>query len=155
LPGIGPASVQVRPSWLGAEGLVKEMMATMTHDRRRIPQDVLDAHIEEARARMDRPWIGAAFTDALRSLSWLLLNRYHFASMVRGIAAPTVVFAGERDRLVAARSIRETCELNPQFIYRSWSDVGHVPQLEVPERVMRELERFFALYPIGPGVVAA
>ena len=154
LPGIGPASVQARPSRLGPERLVKEMMSMMTHDRKRIPQEVLDAHIEEARARMDRPWIGAAFTDALRSLSWMLLNRYEFASMIRSIKAPALVFAGERDRLVAARSIREACDLNPRFVHRSWHDVGHVPQLEVPERVLPEIDRFFALHPMPTGIAA-
>lgn len=154
LPGIGPASVQARPTRLGPERLVKEMMAMMTHDRTRIPADVLEAHIAEARARMERPWIGAAFSDALRSLSWLLLNRLQFASIVRGVKASGIVFAGERDRLVAARSIRETCALNPRFVYRAWPDVGHVPQLEVPERVLPEIERFFTQHPMS-GVDAA
>lgn len=146
LPGIGPASVQARPSMLGPERLVREMMATMAYDRRRIPQPVIDAHVEEARLRMARPWVGAAFTDALRSLSWLLLDRLQFANIVRSVAAPALVFAGERDRYVAVRSIREACELNPRFVFHSWRDVGHVPQLEVPERVVPEIERFFALH---------
>lgn len=153
LPGIGPASVQVRPSMLGPERLVKEMMATMTYDRRRIPEDVFRAHVDEARARMDRPWIGAAFTDALRSLSWLLLDRLRFANIIRSIESPTLVFAGERDRYVATRSVRDACELNPRFVFRSWHDVGHVPQLEVPERVIVEIERFFRLHP-ATGVAA-
>ncbi len=144
LPGIGPASIQARPSRLGPERLVKDMMNLMTHDRARIPPEVIGAHVEEARVRMDRPWVGAVFSDALRSLSWALLDRPSYAAMVRNITAPALVFAGERDRLIAARSIAEMCALNPRFTYRSWQDVGHVPQLEVPERVVPEIDRFFA-----------
>jgi pimeloyl-ACP methyl ester carboxylesterase len=147
LPGIGPASVQARPSMLGPERLVDEMMVTTTYDRRRIPRHVVEAHVEAARARLGRPSVGAAFTDTLRSLSWLLFDRAQFAAIVRSVAAPTLVFAGERDRYVAARSVREACALNPRFVLRSWPDVGHVPHLEVPERVVPEIARFFACYP--------
>ena len=155
LPFIGPAGVQARPARLGPERLVTEMMRFMAHDLGRIPKEVIDEHVAEARARMDRPWIGHAFSDALRSLSWRLLNRLEFAWMVRSIEAPAIVFAGERDRLVRARSIREMCELNPRFVYRAFPDVGHVPQLEAPERVMTEVERFFRQHPMDPDVVAA
>lgn len=155
LPFVGPSNVQARPQRVGPERLVKEMMFFMTHDRRRIPRDVLDAHIADARERMDRPWIGAVFTDALRSLSWTLLNRLNFNAVVRSIDVPTLVFAGERDRLVRARSIRAICEKNPRFELRTWADVGHVAQLEVPERVLHEIDRFFAVHPITNGAVAA
>ncbi len=155
LPFFGPAGVQTRPARLGPERLVMEMMHFMAHDVRRIPQEVLDRHIEEARARMDRPWIGSAFSDALRSLSWRLFNRLEFAWMVGSIEAPAIVFAGERDRFVRARSIREACEMNSGFLFRLFPEVGHVPQLEVPERVMAEIDAFFRKHPIGPGKVAA
>ena len=155
LPFIGPAGVQARPMRLGPERLVMQMMQFMTHDVRRIPQDVIDGHVEEARARMDRPWVGNAFSDALRSLSWSLFNRLEFAWMVRSIESPTIVFAGEHDRLVRARSIREACELNPRFYFRLFPDVGHVPQLEAPERVMIEIDRFFRKHPLDPGQAAA
>lgn len=155
LPYVGPNGIQARPQRLGPERLVKEMMYFMTHDRRRIPKDVLDAHIDDARARMHRPWIGTVFSDTLRSLSWLLLNRMHFNAIVRSIDIPTMVFAGERDRLVRLRSIRSACEMNPRFELRTWSDVGHVPQLEVPERVLHEIERFFTVHPITEGARAA
>jgi pimeloyl-ACP methyl ester carboxylesterase len=155
LPYVGPSSVQGRPSRLGPERLVKEMMAFMTHNRRRIPRDVLAAHIEEARAKMDREWIGEAFSDALRSLSWLLLRRGHFASVVRQVAVPTLVFAGERDRLVRLRSIRHMCAWNKAFQLQSWPDVGHVAQLEVPERVLPVIDRFFSDHPIQASVAAA
>ena len=155
LPFVGPAGVQARPARLGPERLVMEMMRFMAHDPGRIPKDVIDGHVEEARARMERPWIGHAFSDALRSLSWTLLNRFAFAWMIRSIESPAIVFAGEHDRLVRARSIREACELNPRFVFRLLPDVGHVPQLEAPERVMTEVGRFFREHPIGPGRAAA
>jgi len=155
LPFIGPAGVQARPARLGPERLVAEMMRFMAHDPQRIPGDVIAAHVVEARARMARPWIGHAFSEALRSLSWTLLDRLSFAWMIRSIESPAIVFAGEHDRLVRARSIREACEINPRFLFRLVSEVGHVPQLEAPERVMIDVGRFFRKHPIGPGKAAA
>lgn len=144
LPHFGPESVRGRAIRVGPERLVREMMAFMTHDRKRIPQDVLAAHIEEARARIDKPWVGSAFSDALRSLSWVLVNRLSFGEKVRAIRAPALVFAGDKDRLVRGRSIRQMCLLNPAFRFHHWGDVGHVPQLEVPERVIPLVEPFLA-----------
>lgn len=155
LPFLGPQSVKGRPLRLGPERLVKQMMGFMTHDRRRIPRDVLDAHVEEARARLERPWVGTAFSDALRSLSWVLMRRASYVSMVRAVHVPTLVFAGERDRFVRVRSIRNACSWNPRFELKTWPDVGHVPQLEVPERVVPEIARFFADNPIETGAAAA
>jgi pimeloyl-ACP methyl ester carboxylesterase len=148
IPFLGPSSVQARPTRLGPVRLVKEMMSFMSYDRRRIPADVIDAHVEDARERMERPWIGRTFTDALRSLSWQLMKRPQFTSMVRKVAAPTIVFAGEKDKLVRLRSIREMTAWNPKFRLCTWPDVGHVSQLEVPERVLEELEPFFAAHPV-------
>jgi pimeloyl-ACP methyl ester carboxylesterase len=155
LPFVGPSSVKARPNRLGPERLVKEMMNFMTHDRRRIPKEVLAAHVEEARARLEHPWVGSAFTDTLRSLSWLLLQRNDFARLVKSIEAPTLVFAGDKDRLVRARSVRHMCGHNPRFQFRTWEDVGHVAQLEVPERVLPEIERFFAANPLTDAAKAA
>jgi pimeloyl-ACP methyl ester carboxylesterase len=150
----GSTDVQTRTTRLGPERVVNEMMSLTTHDLSRVPREVIDAHVEDARERVNRPWIGDAFTGALHSLSWLLLNRFQFGAIVRSVHAPTLVLAGERDRLVRARSIREACALNPRFVYRSWSDVGHVAQLEVPERILEAVDPFFAEHPIATTIAA-
>ncbi|MFO0672019.1 MAG: alpha/beta fold hydrolase [Polyangiaceae bacterium] len=144
LPFFGAESVRERAVRVGPERLVREMMAFMTHDRKRVPPEVYAAHIAEAAERVDRPWVGTAFTEALRSLSWTLLHRDLFAEKVRSIKAAGVAFAGDRDRLVRARSVREMASLNPRFRFHSWEDVGHVAQLEVPERVLAILDAHFA-----------
>jgi pimeloyl-ACP methyl ester carboxylesterase len=56
--------------------------------------------------------------------------------------------------MVRVRSIRQACALNPRFELRSWPDVGHVPQLEVPERVLPEITRFFAENPVTSAAAA-
>jgi len=40
------------------------------------------------------------------------------------------------------------------FVFRSWSNVGHIPRLEVPERVLPELEKLLAIHPIKTGSAA-
>jgi pimeloyl-ACP methyl ester carboxylesterase len=42
---------------------------------------------------------------------------------------------GRRDRLVSVQVAREAARRNPAWRYREFPDVGHVPQLEVPDAV--------------------
>jgi pimeloyl-ACP methyl ester carboxylesterase len=74
---------------------------------------------------------------------------------VKSIEAPALVFAGDKDRMVRTRSVRHMCALNPRFKLHTWEDVGHVAQLEVPERVLPEIERFFAANPMTDAAKAA
>lgn len=144
LPFVGPDAVRRRAHDVGADRLVREGFAWMLHDRSRLPDDVMDAHIAEARDRMAHPWTGDAFSGALRSLFWVLSRRARFGETIRAIKVPALVLAGARDRLVHVDSIRRAAALNPKFELEVWHDVGHVPQLEVPDRVLGRVDRFWS-----------
>lgn len=142
LPFVGPDAVRRRANDVGADRLVREGFAWMLHDRSRLPDDVMDAHIAEARDRM--PWSGDAFSSALRSLFWVLSRRARFGETIRAVKVPALVLAGARDRLVHVDSIRRAAALNSKFELEVWHDVGHVPQLEVPDRVLARVDRFWS-----------
>jgi pimeloyl-ACP methyl ester carboxylesterase len=49
------------------------------------------------------------------------------------------VLHGDRDRLVPVEAAREVAQRLPAWRYVELGGVGHVPQLEVPERVAEEI----------------
>jgi pimeloyl-ACP methyl ester carboxylesterase len=55
------------------------------------------------------------------------------------IRVPVLLIQGDRDRLVPVTAARAAAEAHPHWTYVELADVGHVPQLQVPDRVAAEL----------------
>jgi pimeloyl-ACP methyl ester carboxylesterase len=55
---------------------------------------------------------------------------------LEAVRCPTLVVHGDLDRLVPLASVDALRELRPDFTIEIFDDVGHAPQLEVPERFM-------------------
>lgn len=60
------------------------------------------------------------------------------------IEAPVLLVWGERDRMVSHRGSRHVLEALPSTTYELLDGVGHCPQVEAPQRLVRLLERFVA-----------
>jgi pimeloyl-ACP methyl ester carboxylesterase len=56
-----------------------------------------------------------------------------------GIEVPVLMLHGDRDRLIPVEAAREVAEQHPQWRYVELAGVGHVPQLETPQRVADEI----------------
>jgi hypothetical protein len=54
---------------------------------------------------------------------------------MRAVRSPVLLMHGEKDRLVSVQSAYEAAARNPDWRFEVLSDVGHVPQLEVPDAV--------------------
>jgi pimeloyl-ACP methyl ester carboxylesterase len=65
--------------------------------------------------------------------------------MVRGIEARALIVQGERDRLVRLAAVRALASARPDWRLVVLDDVGHVPQLEAPDRFLAEVARFLDL----------
>jgi len=52
---------------------------------------------------------------------------------------PVLLMQGDRDRLVPVTAARAIAEAHPHWTYVELADVGHVPQLQVPDRVAAEV----------------
>ena len=65
------------------------------------------------------------------------------------LTVPVLMIQGDRDRLVPVTAARDVAERNPGWRYVELAGVGHVPQLQVPERVADEVPRFIGVSPSG------
>jgi glycerol-3-phosphate dehydrogenase len=151
IPGVASWYMRRRAATLGAAGLVAEVLRLCCVDPARVPADVVKAHVELATVRLSSmPHANEAFLVAARSLMMELRHRDRVASVVAGIAAPTLLIHGTGDRLVPAAACQALAQQRPDWTFEAFDDTGHVPQLEASARFVDALARWLS----GPGASA-
>src|SRR5439155_859752 len=130
LPGFGRTPLAGRPARARANVEPPDRRA----DPASVPPDVVAAHVALARERQRMPWAQPAFLEAARSILAVLARRREVQAMVRRITAPTLLVQGTEDRLVPLAASRALATLQPDWRLAVFERVGHVPQLEAPER---------------------
>jgi len=136
LPLVGGALIRLR-KLRGPERSVRDVLALCCVDPSRVTREVFDAHVDLAREREGfRPDYGRDFLAAQRSLMARLVRRRHFQAMVRRIQARALIVHGRRDRLVLVGAARALARARPDWRLELLEDIGHVPQLEAPERFL-------------------
>jgi len=133
-PGVGETLMRWRAARLGPEGLVRQTLALCCADPACLPPDVVAAHVAMARERQAMPWAQTAFLEAARSMMVVLARRGRMHALIAAIEAPTLIVQGTKDRLVPLAASRATAALRPDWSLAVFEGVGHVPQLEAPER---------------------
>ncbi len=149
--GLGERMLAARRSRFGPEALVRQTLEVCCARPDRIPPEVVDAHIELVRERMDMPWADAAFLQAARSMLRILVRPAAYARTVTAVRAPTLLLQGSADRLVPLGSTAHVAFSRPDWSFRVLAGVGHVPQLEAPDRVVELIAQWLD----GPGAAAA
>jgi pimeloyl-ACP methyl ester carboxylesterase len=140
LPGTGGALMRWRAR-RGPEQLVRDTLALCCVDASRVPREAFRAHVELARERMGQGRVvGRDFLVAQRSLMARLIRRRRFYDMVAGIRARALIVQGGSDRLVRVEAARALAAARPDWRFEVLEGVGHVPQLEAPERFLAAVE---------------
>jgi pimeloyl-ACP methyl ester carboxylesterase len=121
----------------GPERMVRDLLKLCTVDVSRVDAKVVEAHIELARERVQYGRAaGNDFVAAARSLVLVLAGRKRYLAMVRKVRAPALIVAGQHDRLVRLGAAQALAAARPDWRLEVLEDVGHVPQLEAPQRFM-------------------
>ncbi len=139
----GATLLRRRARKAGPRQMVHELLSVCCVDPARVPRDVVEAHVELARTRASRPWVDQAFSEAARSVLALALSP-SYSRKIRALAVPTLIVHGVEDRLVDVRASRAAVAAAPQIQLTELADVGHVPQLEVPDRFVEIAARWLA-----------
>jgi len=63
------------------------------------------------------------------------------------IECPVLVLHGRRDRLVPVGFARAAVQDHPGWQLRIFPDLGHVPQMEAPDRWLTAVEHWLAVLP--------
>jgi pimeloyl-ACP methyl ester carboxylesterase len=140
MPGLGGALMRWRYR-RGPEKLVRDTLRLCCVDASLVPSDAVLAHVELARERLGHGLMGGKdFLAAQRSLMAALVRPRRFYRMVAQVRAPALIVQGGRDRLVRVAAARVLARARPDWRFEMLEGVGHVPQLEAPERFLAAVE---------------
>lgn len=130
---------------------VKQTMRLCAANAKALDPAIIDAHVALAEERLsgaDAATITEhqrAFLVAARSLLRALWNRNsgRGAKAIDAVRAPVLVLQGDRDRLVNHHSARAVAKRRGWEI-EVFENIGHVPQLEIPDRFVDVVEGWLA-----------
>lgn len=139
VPHLGRAMLRARRRVRTPEQLAMDVLRLCCVDPARVPAEVLEQHMEMARARRGYADIDDHFLMAARSLMGMLAGRSSYLATMKAIQVPVLLLHGEKDRLVTIGAARAVAAANPSWRFEVAPDVGHVPQLEVPQWSARHI----------------
>jgi pimeloyl-ACP methyl ester carboxylesterase len=149
--GLGEALLMADARRMTSEQMVYRTLKAVTTDYSRIPQEVVQAHLEGHQARHGNRDAHVALLQTGRSLLAGNLRRASFYAKVRKVKAPTLIVHGAKDRLVPLSAVKKLVELRPDWELHVFPDLGHVPMLEDPKGFLEVVRRWLA----GRGQAAA
>ncbi|GAB3304975.1 alpha/beta fold hydrolase [Geodermatophilus aquaeductus] len=135
LPGLGERFLALRRARSTPLTRVRAMLELVGVDPDELPAPVVDRAVTLLEQREDVAGMDRAFLTAARSLLRLLLDPRRYRSAMDRVAAPVLLVQGDRDRLVPVSAAREVAAAHPGWRYEELAAVGHVPQLQVPDRL--------------------
>jgi pimeloyl-ACP methyl ester carboxylesterase len=133
LPMLGRSVLAFSRRGRTARQQVLDTYARCCFNPSRVPDTLVTAVAELLDHRAARPGVDDAFLASARTL--LAINRRAAWAALRDVKVPVLLIHGEQDRLVSAGSAREAARRNPQWTVEILDGVGHLPQIEVPDRV--------------------
>ena len=134
LPRIGEWASRQRVTRPEAQRAVELGLRIIAADPSTIPDDLVRLHVEQFIRHQQDPDAGPAFLEAARSLVALGRRREVERWIVGSVKCPVLVIHGREDRLVPLAFAMGALEMRPDWDMRLLPKVGHVPQMEAPER---------------------
>lgn len=147
LPRVGEWASRQRITRLEAERAVEVGLRIIAADPSTIPPDLVRLHVEQLVRHQQNPDAGAAFLEAARSLLALGRRREVVRWIVGSVKCPVLVIHGREDRLVPLGFAEGALEMRPDWDVRLIPKVGHVPQMEAPERWLAAVEDWLERLP--------
>jgi pimeloyl-ACP methyl ester carboxylesterase len=91
---------------------------------------------------MDFDYASRAFLDAARSIFRSQVFPRRYRQLVARARRPALVIHGAKDRLIPVAAAREAAAGHADWRLVVFPDLGHIPQMEAPDRWLAEVERW-------------
>jgi pimeloyl-ACP methyl ester carboxylesterase len=144
VPGVGERFLALRRRRTTPLTSVRQTLALCGVDPDSIPSPLIDRSVALVEQRQDVAGMDRAFLTAARSLLLLLVDPRGLRRAMARIEVPVLLVHGEKDRLVAVAAARDAARRHPDWRYVELAGVGHVPQLQVPDRLAAEVLSWLA-----------
>jgi pimeloyl-ACP methyl ester carboxylesterase len=144
LPRLGEWASRQRMNALDAERAVRVGFRIIAADPARIDPELVRLHVEQLLRQQANEDAGPAFLEAARSLMALGRRPKVARWLLDSVKCPVLVIHGREDRLVPLRYAESALASHPEWEMRLLPKVGHVPQMEAPDRWLSAVEDWFA-----------
>ena len=144
VPFVGERFMRMRRTRQSELARVREMLRLVGVDPEAVPARVIDRSVTLLQEREDVQGMDRAFLAAARSLLRLLIDPRRYRKAMASIRVPVLLVHGDRDRLVPVAAARDIARRHPSWRYLEMAAVGHVPQLQVPEKLAAEVVGWLA-----------
>lgn len=134
VPRVGEWFSRQRVTRLEAERAVELGLRIIAADPSTIPDDLVRLHVEQLIRHQQDEDAGASFLEAARSLMALGRRGTTARWIVQSVKCPVLVIHGRADRLVPVGYAEAALRMRPEWDMCLLPKVGHVPQMETPER---------------------
>ncbi|NMH98459.1 alpha/beta fold hydrolase [Pseudonocardia acidicola] len=139
LPFVGERFLWLRRQRRSALHRVRELLEICGVDPGDVPAELVDRSATLVEECQDVDGMDRAFLAAARSLVRILIDPAAYRDAMAALTAPVLLVHGARDRLVPITAAREAARQHPHWRYVELADVGHVPQLQVPDALARQV----------------
>jgi len=139
VPGVGERFLALRRRRTTPLTTVRQTLALCGVDPDSVPAALIDRSVALVEQRQDVAGMDRAFLTAARSLLLLLVDPRRLRRAMDRITVPVLLVHGDRDRLVPVAAARDVAGRYPTWRYVELAGVGHVPQLQVPDRVAADV----------------
>jgi pimeloyl-ACP methyl ester carboxylesterase len=139
IPFLGERFLRMRRTRQSELARVREMLELCGVDPDGVPPEIIDRSVTLLQEREDIEGMDRAFLAAARSLLRLLVDPRRYRKAMASIRVPVLLVHGDRDRLVPVAAARDISRRHPTWRYVELAEVGHVPQLQVPERLAKDV----------------
>ena len=144
VPGLGERVLARNQSRTSSQAMVRGVLKLVCADPSRVPSDLVDAFVDLREAREHGHGLDRAYLQATRSLLGILSRPRWYRSRLASIGAPVMLLTGDRDRLVPHGGAQRLAARHPEWKLVTYPGVGHVPQIEAPDDVVRSVQAWVA-----------
>jgi pimeloyl-ACP methyl ester carboxylesterase len=152
LPRVGEWASRQRLSRLEAERAVRFGLRIIASDPSTIDPELVRLHVEMFQRQRDDPDAAPAFLEAARSLMALGRRPRTARWILDAVRCPVLVIHGRRDRLVPIHYAHRALEVHPLWEMRTIPKVGHIPQMEAPDRWLGAVAGWLERLPVASRV---
>ena len=139
LPGVGERLRRDLRRRIGPRATLDMTLRLCGVDPASLPADLLRRSVALVERQSDVAGMDRTFLSAARSLAWTLARRRAYEAAMSSITAPVLLVHGDQDRLVPVEAARAVARRHPRWRYVELAGVGHLPQLQVPEKLAGHL----------------
>jgi pimeloyl-ACP methyl ester carboxylesterase len=144
IPLLGERFMALRRKRSTPERQIRDVLRLCGVDPGALPPEMIDRSVALVVGRADVPGMDRAFVSAARSLVLLLADPRRYRRAMASVRVPVLMVQGDRDRLVPVAAARDIARRHPAWRYLELAGVGHVPQLQVADRLAGEVLEWLA-----------